>query len=270
MRLAALLLPPLLALTAPAAAQAPAAAALPPPEADARRHVFHLDWGPVSLAEIRISLSETPEVRVMRAEAESLGVAALFADFAVRQTAVIEAGGPRRFVTDARWGDETRRRAVLWPGPDAAPQVDHMGAPPEGPRTPIPPGALSGAVDPATASLALLDRFAAGEGCGGTFRLFDGVRRLDMTVIDEGAERLEADRPWTYAGPARRCRIRFERIGGFEADEPRETAERDYDRLLWIADLPEGPAPVRLRVAWPLGAAVGRIDLRESARPLEN
>jgi hypothetical protein len=258
-------LPLLLALAVTGAAAAEAPAGEPPSDGDeARRLDFRLDWGPVPLAEVRVRLYRTPEARVLHAEAESLGVASLFADFDVRQAAVQRADGERSFVSDVRWSRESRRRSVHWPHPGATPQVDHAGVPPEGPLTPIPPGELAGAEDPAAALLSLLDQVSAGQGCGGTWRLFDGVRRMDMTVVDEGRDRLEADRDWTYAGPALRCRLHFERVGGFEADEPRETAERDYDRLLWIADLPGGPAPVRLRVSWPLGFATGRIDLRNS------
>jgi hypothetical protein len=261
-RALALALAALLAVAA--AAQGTAAAALAPQGgAGARELAYHLDWGPLPLAEIRIRLEAGADGgRTLTAQAESLGVARLFADFAVEQTSRAQADGSRFYVSEGRWGGEARRRLVAWPGPEARPRVDHAGNPPEGPRTPIPEAELEGVVDPGTAILRMLDRVAAGEGCGGTWRLYDGVRRLDLTVTDEGTERLEADRDWTYSGPARRCRLNFARVGGFEADEPRETAESDYDRRLWIAELPGGVAPVRLSVSWPLGAAVGRLDLR--------
>jgi hypothetical protein len=140
--------------------------------------------------------------------------------------------------------------------------VDHGGAPPQEARTPIPEGELDNVLDPGAAFLALVDQVGRGEGCGGSWRLFDGVRRMNLQVVDEGREQLAADRPWTYEGPARRCRLRLSRVGGFPVDSPREAPEEAYDRILWIAPMPEGATPVRLSVDWPLGRAVGRIDLR--------
>ncbi|MEC9435695.1 MAG: hypothetical protein VYD87_22545 [Pseudomonadota bacterium] len=271
----------------PAAAQqaTPAAAPAAPALRD-QRLSFRLDWGPAQLARIDLRLLDDGARRVAEAQGAPEGVGGVFADFELRQRGEIRADGARRFDARSRFGDEASTRAVRWGGPDAAAEVLDAGPPPEAPLTPIPPGEMSGAVSPAEAALAMLDQAAAGEGCGGLHRMFDGVRRLNMTVIDEGPDRLEADRDWTYSGPAHRCRIRFERIGGFPAEDDdaaappargrgdrdgpsgfgrsrSRTAESDYDRLLWLAPLPGGMAPVRLRIEWPLGYVTARIDLGE-------
>ncbi|MAS42177.1 MAG: hypothetical protein CML46_17080 [Rhodobacteraceae bacterium] len=269
-----------------------------PPARD-QRMVFHLDWGPAPLARIEMRIREDgpPDARrrVAEARGEPVGLAGLLSDFRLTQRGEILPDGARRFDATSNMDGEDVTRSVRWAGPDAAPEVLDSGPPPERPMTPIPAGELDDVVSPSGAALALLDQVAAGEGCDAEFRMFDGVRRLNMTVIDEGPDRLERDRDWTYAGPAHRCRIRFERIGGFPAEAaddapgplsgrgglrdgggrdgasggvassiwPRRVAEEDYDRLLWLAPLPAGLSPVRLRVEWPLGYVTARIDLEE-------
>ncbi len=239
-----------LILAAPAAAQ------------DRASRLYHLDWGPLSLADIRISREAIPDGVRLVMDARTLGVATLFSDVLMRQTTTRIQDGPRTFRVSGMMDGEDGVREVRWPSPGARPVVTEPGPPPDGPLTPLPEGALASAVDPGSAALLTLAQAEAGRGCGGTWRLFDGVRLMEMTVIDEGEERLVADRDWTYSGPALRCRIRLKRLGGFPADEPRETEEREYDRRLWLAPVEGDMAPVRLEIDWPLGAATARVDLR--------
>lgn len=247
-----------------AAAQGPAAAAIDPAQRGAERSfAFKVDWGPVGLAEVTLDLTETPDGGAMaRASGASLGLAAMFSRFTVDQNVTYTPDGHSLYVSQSRFGDTESRRVVRFPA-DAPPEVveHHDPRPPE-PLTPIAPDQMTGAVDPAFPVRDALRRVEAGQGCGGVWRTFDGVRRMDITLIDEGPDMVEADRDWTYGGPALRCRLRFERIGGFPPRASDAPAETDYDRVLWIADLPDGAVPVRLRVSWPLGYATGRIDLR--------
>lgn len=253
-----------LALGAPAAAQSPAAAAIAPEAGPGQARVFSyaVDWGPLPLAEVTLSLEPSAEGLTASARGASLGVAAMFARFEVEQSS---AYGPDGVLHEARGrfsGRDSLRR-VRWDEAGAAEVIAAEEARRDpGPLTPIPEAEMADTVDPAFPVVDALNRVAQGRGCGGTWRIFDGVRRMNVTLTDEGEDLLTADRDWTYAGPARRCRLSFERVGGFPPPKPDAPAERDYARLLWIAELPEGPAPVRLEVSWPLGVAVGRIDLR--------
>lgn len=253
-----------LALGAPAAAQSPAAAAIAPQAGpgQARTFSYAVDWGPLPLAEVTLSLEPSADGLTAAARGASLGVAAMFSRFEVEQSS---AYGPEGVLHEARGrfsGRESLRR-VRWDGDGAAEVLTAQEARRDpGPLTPIPAAEMADTVDPAFPVVDALNRVAQGQGCGGTWRVFDGVRRMNITLTDEGPDTLTADRDWTYAGPARRCRLSFERVGGFPPPKPDAPAERDYARLLWIAELPEGPAPVRLEVSWPLGVAVGRIDLR--------
>jgi hypothetical protein len=161
-------------------------------------------------------------------------------------------------------GGATERRAMDWTAA-GLPVVLAAGEPDEddGPLTPIPEGETLGTVDPFAPVLGALARLDAGQDCAATWRVYDGTRRYDVSMTDLGDETLEGDRDWTYAGPARKCRILFKRIGGFSADRPPRAPESDYTRLIWFAPLDAGRhLPVRFRAEWSLGYATARIALR--------
>ena len=251
----ALLLP-----AAPVAAQGPAAASTQAGGETSRDLLYHLDWGPVALGEFRVR-HEPGEAGALTIEARSRGLASMLFDFTLTEATRRQPDGGRRFTMNGEFGDKDYDREVTW-DPGQAPEVEHRAGAPDEELTPVPQATLPRSVDPAAAVLAVLDRVKAGEGCAGEWAIYDGVRMMSLTVRDEGMDRVEADRDWTYAGPARRCRLGIERVGGFPVDDERETEEADFNRLLWIAEMNGHPTPVRLQVSWPLGYATGRIDLR--------
>lgn len=247
----------------PAAAQMAAAAASYHGAPD-RVIDFKVDWGPVSLAEVQFRISDAGEDLRLELEGRSVGMARLVADFRSEQTITYAADGRRRYHVVSDFGDDGSLRSVEWNDPAAPPVVEVSASTQDGDVTPIPAAELLNTVDPAYPVLAALAQIEAGGACEGAWRTFDGERRLNVMLEDLGDDVLEADRDWTYGGPARKCRLRFQRVGGFElvSDAPVQAEEDEYERLLWIAQLPDGAAPVKMRVSWPLGYATGRIDLR--------
>ncbi|MDF2233296.1 DUF3108 domain-containing protein [Albimonas sp. CAU 1670] len=246
----------------PAQAQGPAAASTQPAAetAGARELLYHLDWGPVALGEFRVR-HEPGDAGALTIEARSRGLASMLFDFSLTEATRREADGGRLFTITGEFGDRDYDRLVDWT-PGQAPEVTHRAGAPDEELTPVPQALLPRSVDPAAAVLAVLDQIEAGKGCAGEWAIYDGVRMTALTVRDEGLDQIEADRDWTYAGPARRCRLGMERLGGYPVDDERETSEADFDRVLWIAQMDGRPTPVRLQVSWPLGYATGRIDLR--------
>lgn len=255
---------PAAAATPPAAVIAPAPAAPTGAEEGARVWRYAVNWGPASLAKVSITLTEDGDETVLSGDGHGAGFMLLLSDFAITQTGRYGPEGPREFLSLGRVGDEhTNRRVTFAPGED--PQTETLVAPPDDdqPRTPIPEGALTGAVDPMFPILAAMRKMDAGDGCAGDHRVYTGRTAFQMTLRDLGSETLEGDRDWTWSGPARRCSISMRRIGGFRVKTNWwEQDEADMTRDIWFAALPAGAAPVRLRIEGPLGFAIGRIDLR--------
>ncbi|MGG7564677.1 DUF3108 domain-containing protein [Rhodovulum sp. DZ06] len=272
----ALALSLLLAVPAPAAAQtavpaprpaAGAAAGAEDAETRSRALRYAVDWGPAALAEIEFRITERAGRTTLAAEARSTGLLSLFADFEAEQTALHGPAGPEEFTTRATWDDKRSARRVRFG--DGPPQAETLVAPEDEdePRTPIPPGALDDAVDPTFPILRAMRQVERGEGCAVSHPVFTGRTAFHVTLSDMGEEALEADRSWTWSGLARRCRMAIQRIGGFKIeDDGWDQDEEDVTRDIWFGPLPEalggGIAPVRMLVEWPLGYAVGRIDLR--------
>jgi uncharacterized protein DUF3108 len=99
-------------------------------------------------------------------------------------------------------------------------------------------------LDPLSAILAMGHRVARAGHCEGTFAVFDGRRRYDLTLTDEGGERIDAAP--AYVGPVRRCHAAVMKIAGFSFDhdyQPRTTNGR-----VWFASpRPGAPAlPIRI------------------------
>lgn len=113
-------------------------------------------------------------------------------------------------------------------------------------RTPIPATSLSGAVDPLTAMLQASRTIAASGACRQRVPVFDGRRRYDLVFADEGVHGLAPTQYSGYTGPARLCRVRQERIGGFLAEQDDE--DIGQESLLWIASPLVGAPPVPVRV----------------------
>ena len=236
-----------------------------PPDAAARAWRYAVDWGPAALAELSVRLTEDGDETILTGDGRGAGLLLFFSDFELSQTGRYGPEGPREFIARGRVGDErTDRRVIFAPGETPVSEV--LAAPPgddDEPRTPIPDGALMGAVDPMFPILSAMRSIDGGGGCAGDHRVYTGRSAFQMTLRDLGPEMLEADRDWTFAGPARRCSISMKRIGGFRLKSNWwDQDEADVTRDIWFAALPGGTAPVRMQIEWPLGHAVGRIDLR--------
>jgi hypothetical protein len=99
-------------------------------------------------------------------------------------------------------------------------------------------------LDPLSAILAMGHRVAHAGRCEGTFAVFDGRRRYDLTLTDEGSERIDAAP--AYVGPVRRCHAAVLKIAGFSFDhdyQPHTTNGR-----VWFASPKPGAPALPIRI----------------------
>ena len=115
-------------------------------------------------------------------------------------------------------------------------------------RDAVPADLQQATIDPLTAGLA-----AVASGCSGRLRVFDGRRRYDMVLADQGEVEVPS-RAAIYQGVARRCRVTIAPLAGFWRRSTRED-ERATHIDAWIAaprpDLM--PVPVYLELSAPRG-----------------
>ncbi len=131
--------------------------------------------------------------------------------------------------------------------------------PPEDPGRPKP--TLQQTVhtlDPLTALLAIGRRVAREGRCDGRFAVYDGRRRYDIVLSDDGVERSQTSPNYAYAGEVRRCAAAAVKIAGFSWDQdysPHTTAGR-----VWFATPERGGPALPLRIDF--GSSWGTVSVR--------
>lgn len=120
------------------------------------------------------------------------------------------------------------------------------------------PQQIRGTLDPLSALLAIGREVAEAGRCTGRFAIYDGRRRYDLVLADDGSERLGRSAAYAYAGEVRRCSVDAVKIAGFSWDQdysPHTTSGR-----VWFASpRPGAPAlPVRIE----FGSSWGFVSVR--------
>ncbi len=115
-------------------------------------------------------------------------------------------------------------------------------------RQPLDEAARRGMLDPLSAIQALLlQATAKAGGCPDGVAVYDGRRRFDVTVRDEGEATLRVSTYNLYHGPARRCEVTLKPVGGFRTSG-RDLKAFPTHMTLFLAPLAEGGPPVLVRV----------------------
>lgn len=157
---------------------------------------------------------------------------------------------PRHYRGVSRDGDESTSVVLSW-SPAGVPAAVFEPAS-EAPAEPLAEAVIAGAVDPASAALALMTKFAASGSCALSVPVFDGKRRYDLAASDAGPRTLRASRYAPYAGPASECVVAVERIAGFRKGR---LSGRYPDRIsIFLAPLEGMPVPVRMHASNLFGA----------------
>jgi hypothetical protein len=148
------------------------------------------------------------------------------------------------------------------------PSAGNVFTPPEGEskHEPVPDIMKRGALDPLSGVIQIISNFAYDKGCNQTVPIYDGHRRFDLTLTDDGTETLDGDGYSVFSGEATRCIINFEMRAGSRKDregskfwEDRSTGKNGRPPVyVYLAkvrdDLPE--LPVRAETTTPFGGVV--------------
>lgn len=148
------------------------------------------------------------------------GVAKMIWKWAVEATArgTVGEGGVRAHIYNLAITRKEKNKYMRLAFRDGGNFAIHR-TPPDSPRKrkrrDLPDAVPPGTLDPVSVALALGGALARGESCGGTFPVFDGNRRFNLTFTELGEERLSIPGFLAYRGRAVRCRFAMERISGF-------------------------------------------------------
>lgn len=136
------------------------------------------------------------------------------------------------------------------------------------------PSLTENAVDMLTGALQMLKNSGQTDKCEGSFPVFDGKRRFNITLQDGGVEALEKTKYSAYHGEALRCTLKVEPVAGFKKKDKERgwmavqahTEARKKPPTLWLAKVAEkGPmVPVRMEIASAYGTVVAHLTTLQS------
>jgi len=132
------------------------------------------------------------------------------------------------------------------------------------------------AVDLLTGALNIFQHVKKTSSCKGKFPVFDGKRRFNITLVDDGKETLPPSRYSRFSGEALRCTLKVEPVAGFNKKDQKRgwmavqnhTEERHKLPTLWLASVKENNyqvIPVRMEIASAYGTVVAHLAQQETA-----
>jgi hypothetical protein len=205
-------------------------------------------------------LDETGKAYTLDGQVKTVGLLRLFYrfDLATDSTGTIAAGAlkPSFHEQQLRVRGHDRIARLDYPGDGTVktslvPPVD-VGRPKPTPQQTVE------TLDPLSAILAIGRSVAATGRCSGRFPVYDGRRRYDLVLADDGTARLEKSADYGYAGEVRRCSVAAVKIAGFSWDQDYSPHTTD-GRVWFAAPRPGAPAlPVRIE----FGSGWGFVNVR--------
>jgi len=235
--------------------------------------IYDISWGALHLAEATSQWRLSATKAVITGTVKSDGIAALISGFESASTAEIDYKNQqwepgflslsrvtksKQVASSVHWSAGGRILSDIQQPPLDLDDV-----------FPISEAMKQQVIDPYTAIMRQLDQIAASGRCGGSYAVYDGLRRFEMQFDSQGPTLLEADRPTAYGGEALLCGIIVMPRGGHRLASNWHKKSNDERRVLvyfghFADDL---ILPVRIEVKASLGTGIARLDMARSLWP---
>jgi len=225
------------------------ASATAPSAADPVHLRYRVSWSLIPLLEIESRTRLDPAGYVMEVRMATVGLMDLVfqwrASQEVRGAVSQETVAPQSFKSESEFRGR-RQEVDLGYGPEGLDRERVEGSIVDaGERDEVPKELRRDTVDPLTAVVAVSRRIVDRGTCAGTARIFDGVRRYDLSYEDLGERQLEDAEDFT--GRARLCRATMTPLGGFWRPPDREPDSLGHIDAWWAPPWPGAdPVPVKL------------------------
>jgi hypothetical protein len=242
-------------LAAMAAGRASAAPTAPP--VVARYEAYVLGFPVVDFA---FRLDESGNAYVLGGKVKTVGLLRLIYRFDMRTQS-------QGTIAADRLRPQRHEQLLQIRGHDRMAQLDYPGdgavrtalIPPEDPGRPRPtPQQTAHTLDPLSALLAIGRSVAAAHRCAGRFAVYDGRRRYDLVLGDEGTKLLGKSAAYAYAGEVRRCSVAAVKIAGFSWDQ--DYSPHTTKGSVWFASPQPGAPALPVRIEF--GSSWGGVSVR--------
>ncbi|MDR3516096.1 MAG: DUF3108 domain-containing protein [Azospirillaceae bacterium] len=204
---------------------------------------------------LQLTLGPLPEGRRYDARLDASGnsIITFFTGFSYQATATGAIARPA-VAPEAFWSERTLHArhdvmALRFNGDDVEVAADPPLSPEKAAR--VPAESRRGSVDPLSVGIAVIAAASSATPCHGTYPIFDGRRRYDLTMTAVGPTVLAPTSRSMASGPALECSVLLHPVAGFQTDQdPGKFFADHVDRraTVWFAALRPGDPVVPVRV----------------------
>jgi hypothetical protein len=244
----------------------PASEAAPPAPAGSRSLHYDVSIHGFPLLAVDFRIAETAGSYSVSGAIRTVGVADWFAQFVMRSESDGTIAGdrlrPSLHETASHWRNHQRGTHLEYAADGSVAAAVTPAEEPGAPDPPLPtPEQTIGTLDPLSAILAINLAIARAGSCAMRVPVFDGRRRYDLVLADDGMERPAA---MADAAPLRRCSIDLVKIAGFSEGEE---AERNDRGRAWVLSQGEGQPAVPVRIEFDTRWGTIAVRMAPSNRP---
>ncbi|PWC52594.1 DUF3108 domain-containing protein [Azospirillum sp. TSO22-1] len=122
----------------------------------------------------------------------------------------------------------------------------------------VPEAVRRGSVDPLSAGIGVVVTAGGPAACTGTYPVYDGRRRYDITAKPAGTEMLEPSKRRMASGLAKRCVVSLKPIAGFQADKDRPNRffveGQERSATIWFLPVNGRTIPIQVEVETDFGS----------------
>ena len=233
---------------------------------------YDVHWGNVKVAEAEARWRFNDDSFVMMGTSQTIGISNVLQGFKgsarlqgrVQNTLILPEFLPQKLSIGSVYRGKDRTATVVWSDP--APVINSTREPELDLNKvyPLKRAFIKGSVDPFTAMLNALATIKETRSCGGTHRIYDGLRTAELTLHDLGKAVLASDRPSAYGGRTIKCGFTSKPTGGHRRDSRwRKKDPKIDDVVIFVAEIEPGLfIPVRIEIKAFLGKIISRLDMQ--------
>ena len=214
---------------------------------------YEIYFGGMHFVSSTVEMKKTDADYEIFAEGQSRG---LF-DFLIGWTGSAKSAGrltekgtrPVFHQNQGQWKGRTRQIRLEY-SPDKGPEItilketEREDAPEV---TPVDLAAIRQTIDPISTILDLALQLSSEENCQADREIYDGRRHYRIRLSDAGIDEIKPNDYSSYAGPARKCALEVDRIGGF-IKNPSQMGRNPRNRMIYVAQPENAPLPLPVRV----------------------
>ena len=130
-------------------------------------------------------------------------------------------------------------------------------------HVPVKPEHLRGVVDPMSALMMIKRGRSLRTACNQKIPVFDGKQRFDLKFSYKGMVRVSRNDTGAYAGPVVVCRVRYQPISGYKpSNKTTQYIAKSRDIEIWLMPLPRSNIFVPYRINLPTPAGMASVKPR--------